>query len=61
MQIDVSKTNWDSMMSLIDKAVTIIQQSNPTNKEYNVARQLRQTKKSIIRKLEKQNGRTEKS
>ncbi len=61
MQIDVSKTNWDSMMSLIDKAVTIIQQGNPTNKEYNVARQLRQTKKSIIRKLEKQNGRTEKS
>ena len=61
MQIDVSKTNWDSMMSLIDKAVTIIQQGNPTNKEYNVARQLRQTKKSIIRKLEKQNGRAEKS
>lgn len=61
MQIDVSKTNWDSMMSLIDKAVTIIQQGNPTTKEYNVARQLRQTKKSIIRKLEKQNGRTEKS
>lgn len=61
MQIDVSKTNWDSMMSLIDKAVTIIQQGNPTNKEYNVARQLRQTKKSIIRKLEKQNGRSEKS
>lgn len=48
-------------MSLIDKAVTIIQQGNPTTKEYNVARQLRQTKKSIIRKLEKQNGRTEKS
>ena len=61
MQIEVSKTNWDLMMSLIDKAVTIIQQSNPTNKEYNVARQLRQTKKSIIRKFEKQNGRTGKT
>lgn len=61
MQIDVSKTNWDSMMSLIDKAVTIIQQGNPTNKEYNIARQLRQTKKCIIRKLEKQNGRERKT
>lgn len=61
MQIDVSKTNWDSMMSLIDKAVTIIQQGNPTNKEYNIARQLRQTKKGIIRKLEKQNGRERKA
>lgn len=61
MQIDVSKTNWDSMMSLIDKAVTIIQQGNPTNKEYNIARQLRQTKKCIIRKLDKQNGRERKT
>ena len=56
MQIDVSKTKFEAMMSLIDKAVAIIKQKDPTNREYNVARQLQQTKKGIIRKLERQNG-----
>lgn len=43
-------------MTLIDKSVTIIQQSNPTNREYNVARRLRQVKNSIVRQIERKNG-----
>jgi len=58
MQIEISKTNYDLLMSLIDKSVAIIQQKNPTTKEYNVARLLKQTKCKIIRKIEKTNGRT---
>ena len=56
MQIEISKTNFDMLMSLIDKSVTIIQQKNPTTKEYNVARQLRQTKSKVLRQIERQNG-----
>lgn len=56
MQIEISKTNYELLMSLIDKSVNIIQQKNPTNKEYNVARRLRVTKNSIIRQIEKKNG-----
>ena len=56
MQLEISKTNFELMMSLIDKSVTIIQQKNPTTKEYNVARQLRQVKSKILRKIEKSNG-----
>lgn len=56
MQIEISKTNYELLMSLIDKSVNIIQQKNPTNKEYNVARRLRVTKNSIVRQIEKKNG-----
>lgn len=56
MQVEISKTNFELLMSLIDKSVAIIQQKNPTTKEYNVARQLRQTKSKILRKIEKDNG-----
>ena len=56
MQIEISKTNYELLMSLIDKSINIIQQKNPTNKEYNVARRLRVTKNSIIRQIEKKNG-----
>lgn len=52
MQIDISKTNYVKMMSLIDKAVNIIRASNPSTKDYNVARQLYLVKKQI----EKKNG-----
>ena len=52
MQIEISKTNYEKMMSLIDKAVNIIRASNPSNKDYNVARQLYLLKKQI----EKKNG-----
>ena len=60
MQIDVSKSNWTQLMNLIDKSVTIIQSGNPSNREYNVARQLRQTKKCIIRQIDKQNAKASK-
>jgi hypothetical protein len=56
MQIEISKTNYELLMTLIDKSVAIIQQKSPTTKEYNVARLLRQTKCKIIRKIEKSNG-----
>lgn len=58
MQIEISKTNLSLLMTLIDKSVTIIQQKSPTNREYNVARQLRQVKKCIVRQIERQNGKT---
>lgn len=53
MQIEVSKTNWESLISLIDKSVFIIQNSNPSCRDYNVARRLRQTKNAIIRQNER--------
>ncbi len=56
MQIEISKTNYDLLMTLIDKSVAIIQHSNPTNKDYNVARRLRQTKNVIVRQVNKQYG-----
>ena len=56
MQIEVSKTNYELLMSLIDKSVSIIQQNNPSRREYNVARRLRLTKNTIVRQIEKRNG-----
>ncbi len=52
MQMEISKTDFEKMMSLIDKACTIIKSGNPKPKEYNVARQLYLIKK----KLERKNG-----
>lgn len=52
MEIPISKTDYEKMMSLIDKACTIIKSGAPTPKEYNVARQLSQLKK----KIDKKNG-----
>lgn len=56
MQIELSKTNYELLMSLIDKSVAIIQQKNPSTKEYNIARRLRQTKNNIVRQIERHNG-----
>lgn len=56
MQIEVSKTNWENLILLIDKSVSIIQNGNPSCKDYNVARRLRQTKNAIIRQNEKFNA-----
>ncbi len=56
MQIEISKTNYDLLMNLIDKAVNVIKQSNPSTKDYNVARRLKQTKNVIIRQIDKQHG-----
>lgn len=58
MQIEISQTNYNLLMSLIDKSVTIIQQSAPSNKDYNVARRLRQVKNNIVRQIDKHNGKS---
>lgn len=52
MQMEISKSDFEKMISLIDKACTIIKSGNPKPKEYNVARQLYLIKK----KLERKNG-----
>ena len=52
MQMEISKTDFEKMMSLIDNACTIIKSGNPKPKDYNVARQLYLVKKQI----EKKNG-----
>jgi len=57
MQLEISRTNYETLMTLIDKAAAIIKQNNPSNREYNVARRLLQTKRNIIRQIEKRNGR----
>lgn len=49
MKVEVSKTNWNKLMSLIDKSVDIIKASNPSNSDYNTARMLLNTKKAILR------------
>jgi hypothetical protein len=55
MEIYISKTNYKLLCELIDKAVAIIQQGNPSNREYNIARRLRLTKNAIVRSVEKAN------
>ena len=52
MQIEISKTDYKSMMTLIDKAVGIIKSDTRKPREYNVARQLGILK----RKVEKRNN-----
>ena len=52
MQIEISKTDYKSMMTLIDKAVVIIKSDTRKPREYNVARQLGILK----RKVEKRNN-----
>lgn len=49
MKVEISKTNWNKLMSLIDKSVDIIRAGSPNNKDYNTARMLAMTKKAIIR------------
>ena len=52
MEIPISKTDFEKLMLLVDKACTIIKSGNPKPKEYNVARQLY----LIKRKVERKNG-----
>lgn len=54
MEIPISKTDYEKMMSLIDKACTIIKSGNPTTKEYNVARQLWLIKKKLDKRYGKE-------
>jgi len=49
MKIEISKTNYELLMKLIDKAVEVIRQKQPTPREYNVARRLYQVKKLITK------------
>ncbi len=53
MQIEVSKTDWCTLLTLIDKAVVVIQGLQPSTREYNIARRLRRLKNDIVRKNEK--------
>lgn len=55
MKIEISKSNYEKLLTLIDKSVGIIRASNPTTKDYNVARQLYLVK----RQIEKKNGKCE--
>ena len=50
MKIEVSKTDMNALFTLIDKCAAIIQDGQPTLREYNYARRLRLVKKAIIRK-----------
>lgn len=49
MQINISKTDYSSLLSLIDKVCMTVQAGNPSDREYNEARRLRLIKKKIIR------------
>lgn len=52
IELSISKTNYEKMMTLIGTACEIIKASNPKPRDYNVARQLYLLK----RQIEKQNG-----
>ena len=49
MQYTISKTNFNQMMALIDKAVVIIKAGKPSNRDYNVARRLSMVKRQVER------------
>ncbi len=53
MKIEVSKTDWSTLLTLIDKAVAIIQGASPRCRDYNIARRLRNVKNDIVRKNER--------
>lgn len=50
MKIDTSRTEWAALCSLIDRAVAIIKSHEPTTREYNVARQLRNVKNKMVKR-----------
>jgi len=52
MDIQISKSDYADLLSLIDKAYGIIVQNSPPPRDYNVARRLR----IIGRKLERRNA-----
>ena len=53
MKIEISKTDFKALVALVDKCYAIIQSKQPSVREYNSARLLRQVKKGIIRKNQK--------
>ena len=50
MKIEISKSDYDDLMSLIDRAVNIIYSRRPPDREYNVARRLRNVRRRIERR-----------
>ena len=50
MQIDISKTDYGNLLSLIDKVCETVQRGDASLRDYNNARRLRLIKKKIIRK-----------
>ena len=50
MQIEISKTDYKQLTSLIDKAVAIIKSDNPKPRNYNVARQLGILNRKIVKR-----------
>jgi len=49
MQISISKSDYASMLVLIDRCVSVIQNGSPSLREYNYARRLRLIRKKIER------------
>ena len=49
MDINISKSDYKSILSLIDKAVAIIKSNPSSTREYNVARQLGNIRKKLER------------
>lgn len=49
MDINISKSDYKSLLSLIDKSVAIIKTKTSSTRDYNVARQLGNIKKKIER------------
>jgi hypothetical protein len=50
MYIEISKSDFKALMSLTEKAISIIKSGSPPPREYNVARQLGLLKRKINRR-----------
>lgn len=50
MQINISKTDYASLLTLIDRCTAIVQAESPSLRDYNAARRLRLIKKKIERR-----------
>ena len=49
MDIRISKSDYMAMLDLIDKCTAIVQEKQPTIREYNYARRLRLIRKKLSR------------
>jgi len=49
MNIRISKSDYASLLTLIDRCTAIVQQSQPTLRDYNAARRLKLIRKKIER------------
>ena len=50
MQITISKSDYESLLTLIDRCTAIVQAGNPSLRDYNAARRLRLIKKKMERR-----------